>query len=211
MSRPEQPQVPAEWLRDHGRKACPRCGLLCSAARQCCKRCWPEHRARVAAAPAPLGVLHGLPCLSDVHAALIPTLKHVPLRARGRWSRALRDALARLEEERSHAALTVLQMLPKCVLCVPPSGRGGRQHRGQVARYTLSRLERWERGERAELFRDAPRPSRRGAVARSAEDAAAARAERAEECAREGLWAKAAAALLDSGVAEPSAAVRDQL
>ena len=38
-----------------------------------------------------------------------------------------------------------------------------------------------------------------------------ARAERAEECAREGLWSKAAAAPLDVGVAAASEDVREQL
>ena len=41
--------------------------------------------------------------------------------------------------------------------------------------------------------------------------AAALRAERAEELAREGLWSKAAAALTDGGVAEPSGSVRAEL
>ncbi len=209
-SRPEAGRIPDEWLRDHGRILCPECGLLCSASRQCCRRCWPARRAAAGGADAVDTTRGDLPELGDVHAADIPTLKHVPQKARVRWARALRVALGRLEAEHTLAAVVELQMLPKCVLCLPPSGRGGRKHRGQVAGYTLSRLERWERGERATLFQDAPR-ARRPSGARSAADAAAVRAERAEQYAREGLWSKAAAALLDVGVADPSAGTRADL
>ena len=138
-------------------------------------------------------------------------MKHVPSKARVRWARVLRVALGEVERDATLASVVKLQMMPKCVLCIPPSGRGERQHRGQTLRYTLSRLERWERGDCAALFRDAPRSSRAAAAQRSAEAAAAARAERAEECARDGLWSKATSALLDGGVAEPSAAARAEL
>eukprot|EP00666_Eupelagonemidae_sp_cell4sb_P017976 gene17976-biopygen815 len=66
-------------------------------------------------------------------------------------------------------------MLPKCVLRVPPSGRGGRQHRKRTASFTLGRLERWERGDRMQLWDDIP-PARRRAGRRQLDLEAAAAA-----------------------------------
>ena len=88
----------------------------------------------------------------------------------------LRVALGEVAQDATLASLMRLQMLQKRVVCLPPSGRGGRQHRGQTLRYTISCLERWERGDCAALLRDAPRSSRAAAAQWSAEAAVAARA-----------------------------------
>ncbi len=94
-SRPEERQIPDAWLRDNDRKLCPECGLLCSASRQCCRRCWPARRAAAEGAARADVALGDLPPLAEVHAEPVPTLKHVPAKARVRWARALRTALAR--------------------------------------------------------------------------------------------------------------------
>ena len=88
----------------------------------------------------------------------------------------LRAALGEVAQDATLASLMRLQMLQKRVVCLPPSGRGGRQHRGQTLRYAISCLGRWERGDCAALLRDAPRSSRAAAAQRSAEAAVAARA-----------------------------------
>ena len=86
--------------------------------------------------------MRDLPTLEDVHATDVPTVKHVPHGVRARFGRALRMALGRLEGEQSLAAVIEWEMLPKCLLCLPPSGRGGRQHRKQTERWVRARLER---------------------------------------------------------------------
>ncbi len=205
-------RIPDGWLRDFGKILCPQCGMVCAARNQCCTRCWPARRAALPAAQAATATMAAnLPSLADVQSTDIPTLKHVPLRARPQWARAVRLALGDVEAQRSHDSLVQLLMLPKCCLCLPASGRGGRKHRKQSERYTLSRLARWADGERATLFRDAPRAKRRTRPAREDEAAARARADRAEGLAREGLWSKAAAALLDVGVADISEDTRTAL
>eukprot|EP00660_Eupelagonema_oceanica_P012589 gene12589-11789_t len=211
-ANPGNGRVPHEWLRDHDRVLCPQCGFVITSRMQCCERCWPRRRAEV---PGPCGQVGAAPCaLPDLDAVLgddIPTLKHVPQAARAAWGRALRGALGSVEAEQSVARVTELLMLAKCVLCIPPSGRTGRQHRNRTASFTVARLARWERGDRMALWADATRAGRRARRARDGEAAAAFRAERAEELAREGLWSKAAAALLDVGVAEANATSRAEM
>ncbi len=185
--------------------------MLCAARNQCCTRCWPARRAAVPAAVPMSATPIGLPSLTEIQSADIPTLKHVPLRARTQWARALRVALGEVERQKSHDAVAQLMMLPKCCLSLPASGRGGRKHRKRSGRSTLARLARWADGERTALFRDAPRAGRRARGASNAEAAARARADRAEQLARDGLWSKAAAALLDVGVADASDATRAEL
>eukprot|EP00661_Eupelagonemidae_sp_cell13_P005913 gene5913-3927_t len=205
-------RLPDAWMRDHDKIFCPMCGMICAMRNQCCTHCWPQRRAAASKSQVAVeGDLSDLPPFEAVQADDIPTLKHVPQQARNRWARALRDALGKVEQEKSLAAVIELAMLPKCVMCVPPSGRGGRQHRKQTARYTLDRLDRWERGDRLQLWADAPRATRKQRPAKDDEAAATARAARAEDLAREGLWSKAASALLDSGVAEPTNDARDEL
>eukprot|EP00661_Eupelagonemidae_sp_cell13_P000534 gene534-3445_t len=205
-------RLPDAWMRDHEKIFCPMCDMICAARNQCCTHCWPQRRAAASKPQAAVeGDLSGLPPFQAVQVDDIPTLKHVPQQARNRWARALCDALGKVEQEKSLAAVIELSMLPKCVMCVPPSGRGGRQHHKQTARYTLDRLDRWERGDRLQLWADAPRATRKQRPAKDDEAAAAARAARAEDLAREGLWSKAASALLDSGVAEPTNKARDEL
>ena len=133
-------RIPDRWLQDFKKVLCPECGMVCSARNQCCTRCWPARRAAVpAAVPTPAAVAIDLPSLAAVQSEDIPTLKHVPLRARPQWARALRLALGDVETRKSLDAVVQLMMLPKCCLCLPASGRGGRKHRKQSERYTLGR------------------------------------------------------------------------
>ena len=129
----------------------------------------------------------------------IPTLSHIPTRARAKWSRVVIRALAAIVLYNSVASWTELLMLPKTVLCHP---QGTKHSTESLASFTLDRLDRWEIGERSSLWADAVRPSARSK--RNVNNSWEFKQARAEDLCREGLDGKACAMLQTKGLVTPS-------
>ncbi|CAK0879393.1 unnamed protein product [Prorocentrum cordatum] len=204
--------VEDEWLRQQGRTRCRACGLCVAARRGVHASCRPADRAAArpaappvaepGAPPAGQGV-GGRPSLDIVHAAAVSTPRYAPERARPAWSRTLSRCLANAAVHNSASAWTDLQMVAKCVLCVPP--RTGRKNETALAAFTLERLAQWEARELSTLWREAcgERPGERRQRAKRP-PTAEQRPARAAAFAAEGLLGKGCAALAAAGLATPA-------
>ena len=198
--------VPAEWMSRFGRARCRGCGLSCAASRGIHPRCRARENRNAPPANTSAGVPPGvtppasaaLPTLDEVHRKQVPTLKHIPQKARGAWAQCLIRCLAAVVYFNNTAAWTELEMLPKCVLCTPP--RGGKAHALAAATFTSDRLARWLAGERTTLWKDLPTP-KQGRTNNSEE----ARLTRSVALAREGFDRKACAALVSTPPVKASA------
>ena len=140
-----------------------------------------------------------LPSLGEVFTTSRPTLRHIPRRARNSWAKVLVRAVAAVVFYNNLNAWTELLMLPKCVLCAPPTQ--GRSNDTSVAAFALDRLSRWEAGERRSLWDDAP--TYKNANPNTSDTA---RKTRAVTLARDGLDGKACAALTSTGLARENSA-----
>ena len=81
-----------------------------------------------------------LPAIEEILETNIPTLHHVPYRARSAWSAALESAINYCDTKKDDlTGLQLLYMLPKCVLAVPP--RRGKSHRKRLQNTVLWRLD----------------------------------------------------------------------
>ena len=197
-------QVSIEWLRTNHRTRCRVCGLCVGVSRGVHPSCHAterritsnrRHNPQTQPQPPSPG---SVPSLMDVFSTPIPTIKHIPHRARAKLSKLLVRALAVVVLLNTTAAWTELLMLPKAVLCLP---RGKTKPNAlSTAAFTLDRLDRWESGERLSLWHDARRPSD---TTRSP-TSDTYKALRAETLAREGLDGKACAALCSTGLVSPS-------
>ena len=195
----QEGQVPEEWMSQHNKMRCTVCGLCVATSRRTHNTCRAKVRqstttgnnnantiqssaARVAAPQS-----SDLPILAEIHRRRVPTVKHVPVKARAAWARCLIRCLAAAVFFNTPAAWAELEMLPKCVLCPPP--RTGKKHADATTVFTNDRLSRWSAGERASLWADIPAAT--GARSRRRVDTLESRLTRSEALAREGFDRKA--------------------
>ena len=91
--------IPDAWLSAHGKCSCRHCGLLCAASRGVHPSCRASERRSAAPTARSTGTddpghpvapqAAALPSLDDVFRKRVPTVKHVPQKARSLWARCL--------------------------------------------------------------------------------------------------------------------------
>ena len=95
-----------------------------------------------------------LPTLEEAHHKYIPTIIHIPMAARGEYTRVQTDLynrLARVPE--AHTLWTLLLIFPRIIL---HAGRGPRQADScSQAKQVLSHLSQWRHGEYCQLWDEA--------------------------------------------------------
>ena len=194
---------PSDWLSRNNKARCRVCGLVVAASRGVHPRCRASDRAaQPVVSPIPQTVpspqeASNLPTLDQVFTSRRSTFRHVPHRARRRWAQTLIRALAIVVLHNTVSAWTELLMLPKCVLCTPPS-KGPKSNNRTAAAYTLDRLSRWEAGERASLWAAYPAEHTPPKLPNTVE----ARENRATKLCREGMDGKSCAALTSDGLSK---------
>ena len=183
-----QGDVPASYRTAHGLDLCSVCGLLVAQRYHGSHpKCRPEARRRAsasgAAASSDAAAPGAGPDVSEVLAAGVPVLRHVPKAARGAWAQCLARALAAVAADNSLLAWRELLLLLKAVL--RPAPRGGAQRRQQAAQFTARRCGRWLEGEREELWDGAATRPRKTRAVRELESDAAVDPETAARHARD--------------------------
>ena len=102
--------------------------------------------------PSPLSI--PLPSLSIILHANVPTLQHVPKKARDRWALILSDCLSAVVSSPDDLSQwSRLFMLPKCVLASPATGHRLRWR--EILKLVKSRLQRWSDGDLATFWAEA--------------------------------------------------------
>ena len=100
----------------------------------------------------PIDLPPAIPSLSQVFDFSLPTLNHVPKKARNAWAGLLSDVLSNVADNASDVDSWIkLFMLPCCILFNPPRSRGSHSWWRSV-RAIKSHIERWKSGELIDLW-----------------------------------------------------------
>ena len=141
----------------------------------------------------------------------LPVLKHIPKGARGPFAAVLASCLRDVMSRVSWDSLEAL-LLPRFVLRLPPSSRGGKGRRNTLVDVVRSRCEEFSRRTVAELWSALraeasairPRRTRRGKGDVDGEGEGEGLLRRMRSLAEEGAWGKAAQQLSSSGLHDPN-------
>ena len=157
-----------------------------------------------------------IPSLSQVFKFSLPTLNHLPKKARNAWAALLSDVLSNVADNASDVDSWIkLFMLLRCILFNPPCSRGSHSWWGTV-HAVKSRIERWKSGELIDLWTEVINSSqsqpglRRGKKA-SASSHRSSNAHRALHAAADGQYQKAIRFLTSEGVTPVNDAVFDEM
>ena len=136
--------------------------------------------------------------MEEVLTLPVPTISHVPRKARPLLSHVLTTELRHARQD-GLGGFVRLSLIAKATLRTPP--RGGRRKRYAAAAHIATRLRRWQEGDLVALWSEARSDARHSPSGTHREDTARCNARRALREAREGRFSVAMRALGAEGCA----------